>query len=268
MDHHTVLKPLQLWLACLKSSGGTAFGPLNTKKSDVLAQNVFSQKWIIIQLWLIQHGWTEWDNDEEAISSEVTSTDSATIQCLGDSNAENEDFSGVNENEKHIVDMVTMLDKYDPTVPTCDELLSPKKITFAPCEGQVPLSVFNDDNAEYLFFPTIFCGQRGQIIGSNLWMFAIVICASMIYPVWMSSVLPMSSGPLDLFLQSKSTKLVQLPVFDDSVLFLIMILLMANLKSHGVGLLSHPPPPQLWILLKNNSVWSWGEFVDQNLLVA
>ena len=40
------------------------------------------------------------DNDEEAISSEVTSTVSATIQSLGDSDAENEDFSGVNENKK------------------------------------------------------------------------------------------------------------------------------------------------------------------------
>ena len=82
-------------------------------------------------------------NDEEAISSEVTSTDSATIQCLGDSCAENEDFIEVNEKKKHTVDMDTMLDNYDPTVPTCDELLSPQKITFAPDEGQVPLNVFN-----------------------------------------------------------------------------------------------------------------------------
>ena len=41
------------------------------------------------------------DNDEDAISSEVTSTDSATIQCLGDSDSENGGFSEVNENEKH-----------------------------------------------------------------------------------------------------------------------------------------------------------------------
>ena len=33
------------------------------------------------------------NNDEEAISSEVTSTASATIQCLGDSDAENKDFT-------------------------------------------------------------------------------------------------------------------------------------------------------------------------------
>ena len=108
------------------------------------------------------------DDDEEAFSSVVTSTDSATIQCLGDSDAENEDFSKVNEIEKHIVDMYTMLDDYDPTVPTCDKLLSPQEITFAPGEGQVPLSVFNDDNAEYLSFSTIFVDQTGQIMGSNL----------------------------------------------------------------------------------------------------
>ena len=108
------------------------------------------------------------DNDEEAISSEVTITDSATIQCLGDSDVENEDFSEVNENEKHTVDMDTMLDDYDSTVRTCDELLSPQVIIFASSEGQVPLSVFNDDNAEYLSFPTIFVDKRGQILGSNL----------------------------------------------------------------------------------------------------
>ena len=55
-----------------------------------------------------------------------------------------------------------------PTVTTCDELLSPQEIMFAPGEGQVPLSVFNDDNGEYLSFPTIFVDKRGQIIGSNL----------------------------------------------------------------------------------------------------
>ena len=43
-DHHTALKLVPLWLACLKTSGCVEFGPLNTKESDVLAQNVFSQK--------------------------------------------------------------------------------------------------------------------------------------------------------------------------------------------------------------------------------
>ena len=39
-DHHTPLLLVPLWLACLKTSGCTEFGPLNTKESDVLAQNV------------------------------------------------------------------------------------------------------------------------------------------------------------------------------------------------------------------------------------
>ena len=42
-DHHTALKPVPLQSACLKTSGCTEFGPLNTKESDVLTQNVFSQ---------------------------------------------------------------------------------------------------------------------------------------------------------------------------------------------------------------------------------
>ena len=47
--------------------------------------------------------------------------------------------------------MDIMLDNYDPAVPTCDELLSPQEITFAPGEGKVPLSVFKDNNAEYIY---------------------------------------------------------------------------------------------------------------------
>ena len=56
-DHHTALKLVPLGSACLKTSGCTEFDPLNTKESDVIAQNVFSQKWIIIQLWNLYH----WD---------------------------------------------------------------------------------------------------------------------------------------------------------------------------------------------------------------
>ena len=61
MDHHTALKLVPLLLAHLKTSGCTEFGPLNTKESDVLAQNVFSQKQIIIQLWNLYHcNWHTW----------------------------------------------------------------------------------------------------------------------------------------------------------------------------------------------------------------
>ena len=50
MDHHTALKLVPLQLACLKTSGCSEFGPLNTQESDVLAQNVFFQTGITIQL--------------------------------------------------------------------------------------------------------------------------------------------------------------------------------------------------------------------------
>ena len=60
-DHHTALKLVPLWLACLKTSGCMEFGPLNTKESDVLSQNVFCQKQIIIQLWNLYHcDWHAW----------------------------------------------------------------------------------------------------------------------------------------------------------------------------------------------------------------
>ena len=39
-DHHTALKLVPLWSSHLKTSGCTEFDPLNTKKSDVLAQDV------------------------------------------------------------------------------------------------------------------------------------------------------------------------------------------------------------------------------------
>ena len=38
-----------------KPQGVYEFGTLNTKESDVLAQNVFSQKQVIIQLWILYH---------------------------------------------------------------------------------------------------------------------------------------------------------------------------------------------------------------------
>ena len=80
-----------------------------------------------------------WQNERQWWRSHFKwseSTDSATIQCLGVSDAENEDFSEVNENEKHIVNMDIMLDNYDPTVPACDELLSSQEIMIAPGEGR------------------------------------------------------------------------------------------------------------------------------------
>ena len=56
--------------------------------------------------------------------------------------------------------MNTMLEDCEPIIPQLDEPLIPQELTFAPGEGQIPVSVFKDENAEYLAFPTIFCGQK------------------------------------------------------------------------------------------------------------
>ena len=47
-----------------------------------------------------------------------------------------------------LVDDANIANKYDQV------------FTFAPGEGQHPLSLYQDKDAEYLCFPTIFCGQR------------------------------------------------------------------------------------------------------------
>ena len=61
MDHHTALKLVPLWSSDLKTSECTKFGPLITKKSDMLTQNVFSQKQIIIQFRNLYHcNWHGW----------------------------------------------------------------------------------------------------------------------------------------------------------------------------------------------------------------
>ena len=47
-----------------------------------------------------------------------------------------------------LVDDADLENKYD------------RVFTFAPGEGQHPLSLYQDKDAEYLCFPAIFCGQR------------------------------------------------------------------------------------------------------------
>ncbi|CAC5394741.1 unnamed protein product [Mytilus coruscus] len=64
-------------------------------------------------------------------------------------------FSEVDENETHVGNTDTLLDYIPDDNPPCDTGL-----TFAPGEGQRPISLYSDPDAEYLSFPTIFCGQR------------------------------------------------------------------------------------------------------------
>ena len=55
--------------------------------------------------------------------------------------------------DDHVGNIDTLVDDADIDN-KCD-----KVFTFAPGEGQHPLSLYQDKNAEYLCFPSIFCGQ-------------------------------------------------------------------------------------------------------------
>ena len=81
-DHHTALKLVPLWLACLKTSGCMEFGPLNTKRSDVLSQNVFCQKQIIIQLWNLYHcDWHAWKPQGGPVNKKRSDVLSQNVFC-------------------------------------------------------------------------------------------------------------------------------------------------------------------------------------------
>ena len=67
-------------------------------------------------------------------------------------NGDDENIDNIEEDEDvHNIHRDTMLSAPESV---------PRELTFAPGEGQHPISVFYDPDAEYLSFPTIFCGQR------------------------------------------------------------------------------------------------------------
>ena len=61
-------------------------------------------------------------------------------------------YSEIDAND-HVGNIDTLVDDADI------ENKYDKVFTFAPGEGQHPLSLYQDIDAEYLCFPTIFCGQ-------------------------------------------------------------------------------------------------------------
>lgn len=65
-------------------------------------------------------------------------------------------FSEIDETDVHVGNTDTLLDEIlDDTDSSCDN-----EYIFAPGEGQRPISLYYDADAEYLSFPSIFCGQR------------------------------------------------------------------------------------------------------------
>ncbi|CAC5425694.1 unnamed protein product [Mytilus coruscus] len=90
---------------------------------------------------------------KENVTPTAVICDKAGDKIIDDSN--NDNFSEIDENETHVGNNDTLLDFIDE-----EELVNNKEYMFAPREGQRPLSLYSDPDAEYLSFPSIFCGQR------------------------------------------------------------------------------------------------------------
>ena len=69
-----------------------------------------------------------------------------------DSENDSDAFSEIDADEHAVGNLDTMLDDKD-----VDQF---RTLSFAPGEGQRPLNLFQDKDAEYLSFPTIYCGER------------------------------------------------------------------------------------------------------------
>ena len=87
----------------------------------------------------------KWSVDNREVTGESSSSDQPA------SDSESDAFSEIDDDD-HEIPIMTLLDEqaFDK-----NEVLS-----VAPGEGQKPLSLFKDPDAEYLAFPTLFCGQK------------------------------------------------------------------------------------------------------------
>ncbi|CAC5412496.1 unnamed protein product [Mytilus coruscus] len=101
----------------------------------------------------------DWITEIAKLNKEETqnqnNTEQGDIQDQSDTDDDSDNLSEVDENETHFGNTDTLLDYIPDDNPPCDT-----DLTFAPGEGQRPISLYSDPDAEYLSFPTIFCGQR------------------------------------------------------------------------------------------------------------
>ncbi|XP_070561973.1 uncharacterized protein [Ptychodera flava] len=96
----------------------------------------------------IDEGWLASVTESQRHESEENNN----IDCNGDDSDNSDTFSEVDQNENVPGNLDTMLD---------DENIDRfQSLTFAPGEGQSPLSLFQDKDAEVLSFPAVFCGER------------------------------------------------------------------------------------------------------------
>ncbi|XP_062615938.1 uncharacterized protein LOC134277623 [Saccostrea cucullata] len=145
---------------------------LSYKTCDFV-ENVRPQHVIIALHWLMRnsqmykdaniHLDDEWEARINADSSEIISEyfNTSTSGCT---EARNTNLDGTSDRleESHFEE----LDEREGNSGSCDTLLDDANpvqdqvYTFAPGEGQTPLSLYTDKDAEFLSFPTIYCGQR------------------------------------------------------------------------------------------------------------
>ena len=114
---------------------------LMTKELYKTANINLDEKWIENMLNIATNA------NDDPTESELHSNDKPD-----DSDGESDAFSEVDPDENVAGNQDTMLDEQD-----IDQV---KTLTFAPGEGQTPLSLFQDKDAEYLSFPSIYCGER------------------------------------------------------------------------------------------------------------
>ena len=89
------------------------------------------------------------NNTEGEIQEHNNTSENDTVES---NDYDSDHYSEVDANE-HVGNVDTLVDDADIDN-KCD-----KVFTFASGEGQHPLSLYQDKDAEYLCFPTIFCGQ-------------------------------------------------------------------------------------------------------------
>ena len=99
----------------------------------------------------IDEKWIE-ELDEENINENYDLSD--YIEKESNEESDDEKFSEIDESESHVGNVDTLLDKIDEA-----DLANNTGFIFAPGEGQRPISLYNDPDAEYLAFPSIFCGK-------------------------------------------------------------------------------------------------------------
>ncbi|CAC5389819.1 unnamed protein product [Mytilus coruscus] len=93
-------------------------------------------------------------NDEET-QNQNNNTEHEDIQDQNDTDDDSDHFNEEDEKETHVGNTDTLLDYIPDDNPPCDASL-----IFAPGEGQRPISLYGDPDAEYLYIPTIFCGEK------------------------------------------------------------------------------------------------------------